>query len=214
MKKNTLILIPAKKISKRCPGKNQELLEWTIDWLDSLRHRSILITDSLDMINIAKSKGMSTWFSENNSGEFSCFYEYLEYIQYSEDDFIYLPLTQPLREVDLIERILSRDITDYDFITSYCNLPDRRIFEVNDLGEFVYPSLSGRKGVFCMNQKIIDGSIYRIKTNFLKNIIKEDDQNVAFWNGKKGLIENNMPFLDIDTVEDLHKFKNLLKLIK
>lgn len=212
MKTNPLILIPAKEISVRCPKKNHELLEWTINWLGPQKSNTVLITDSQELIDKANLLDVSTWKTINYNGEFSCFKEYLENNLFTGEDFIYLPLTQPLREIGLLDRILNADILDYDFITSYTYLPDRSIFEINEDNEFNIQSTSGRKGCMCSNRKILDGAIYRIKIDHLTNTVRSQNQNKTFWDGKKGLVSNNMPFLDIDTVEDLVKFKNLLTL--
>lgn len=213
MKTDPLILIPAKEISVRCPKKNHELLEWTLNWLRSYKSNTVLITDSLELIEKARRLGINFYKTNNYCGEFSCFYEYLKYCSFEGDEFIYLPLTQPLREMDLLDKILKEDISSYDFITSYTNLPDRNIFEIDDGGNFIKHSPKGRKGCLCLNKKILDGSIYRIKINHLKDTVSQvDNQNKVFWSGKKGLVLNNMPFLDIDTEDDLIKFKNLLSI--
>jgi pseudaminic acid cytidylyltransferase len=53
---------------------------------------------------------------------------------------------------------------------------------------------------------MIDGALYLIKTSFLKTVIKSKDQNETFWNGKFTCIENEVPFMDIDTEYDMQKF--------
>ena len=200
------ILIPAKKFSLRCPGKNLKLLRWTIDWLGSEKDRAILLTDSEELIK--QGSDIKSYFTLNTDGELIVFQEWLKQNP-GITEYIYLPLTQPLRELDLLSRLDNMVMgDDIDFITSYTITQDRTIFEITEEGKFKYPSPAGRKGSLCSEKKVLDGAIYYIKSDFTLSL-STNDINRAFWNGRIGLIENNMPLLDIDTPQDLSCFNNL-----
>ncbi len=73
--------------------------------------------------------------------------------------------------------------------------------------------LSGltRKGQDCEQHYMIDGSLYLIKTSFLERVIQSENTNETFWNGKFQVIINDAPFIDIDTFQDMERFKYILK---
>ena len=85
-------------------------------------------------------------------------------------EFIHLPLTQPIRNNETIMNVAYSDLTDYDFATTYSIVPNRKIFLLNDDFTFQYDSYE-RKGSLCKDSKMIDGYIYKIKTDFLIKII-------------------------------------------
>ena len=58
---------------------------------------------------------------------------------------------------------------------------------------------------------MIDGVLYLIKTSFLKTVINSENANETFWNGRFTCVENEAPFMDIDTRDDMNKFQFLKK---
>lgn len=204
-----IILIPAKEKSLRCPNKNLMLIDWTIDYLGDNISRTVLITDSDELIEVAQKNGLKYYKSNIVDGELKAMYDFLEKINYQREYFIHLPLTQPLRENDLIDRLDNKE-TDKDFIVSSNRIVNRNIFNIKD-DKFIYESFE-RKGCLCDSVNSIDGAIYKINFNFLSKIFLTDNINHYFWNGNFETINNNMPFLDIDEIEDLKCFYNLKQL--
>lgn len=49
--------------------------------------------------------------------------------------------------------------------------------------------------------------MYLIKRSFLEDVVSSKDTNAAFWGGRFSCVKNQAPFLDIDTLEDLEKFR-------
>lgn len=49
---------------------------------------------------------------------------------------------------------------------------------------------------------MIDGAIYKINKDFLKNVVESNDSNKYFWEGKFKTILNTKKFFDIDTPKD------------
>jgi CMP-N-acetylneuraminic acid synthetase len=204
-----IILIPAKGTSLRCPNKNLMLIDWAIDYLGDNVNRAILITDSDKLIEIAQKRGLKFYKSNIVDGDLNAMYDFLEKINYQRKYFIFLPLTQPLREIDLIDRLDNKE-TDKDFIVSSNRIVNRNIFNIED-NKFIYESFE-RKGCLCNSVNSIDGAIYKINFNFLGKAFLTDNINHYFWNGNFETINNNMPFLDIDEIEDLKCFYNLKQL--
>lgn len=204
-----IILIPAKGHSVRCPGKNIKLLEWASNYLGEKSNRAIVITDSDDIIEESKKFNLHFFKSSITTNELSAMLDYLEKNNYKREYFIYLPLTQPLREIGLIDMLDDME-TKKDFIVSKNKYINRDIFRISD-NSFITQSFE-RKGCLCNRDNCIDGAIYKISVDFFKKVNSNNNVNHEFWNGDFETITNNMPFLDIDEIEDLNCFNNLLKL--
>lgn len=113
-----IILIPAKGHSVRCPNKNIKLLEWTSNYLVKNSNRAIVITDNNDIIEESKKLDLHFFKSLITTDELSAMLnQIIQKNNYQRDYFIYLPLTQPLREIGLID-ILDNIETKKDFIVS------------------------------------------------------------------------------------------------
>ena len=211
-----ITFITAKGESKRCHNKNKILLPYVLEQALSIPLNIIVITDSLELKEITERFGIITYLEDKDSqkDEFSSIYNYLETISFSDiSEFILLPLTQPFRSKDLIQDIINCDLKNYDFVTSYSKVPNRKIFLLNDDFSYKYDSQE-RKGSLCLEEKMIDGYIYKIKTSFLKNVVNSDNSNNYFWNHSRiKFIENKSRFfLDIDEPEDLDLFIKLQNL--
>ena len=210
------IFITVKEESKRCPNKNLILLPYVLNNFSNYLKEIIVITDSIEIKKIAGDFGVKETFLEDKRvqvSEFNSIYNYLsKNNKFSEiSEFIYLPVTQPFSSEELLNSISSLDLLDYDFSTTYSIIPDRKIFLLNNDNSFKYNSYE-RKGSLCGELKMIDGAIYRIKTEFLEKIISSDNINHCFWNESKILfLENNNLFLDIDTPRDLFLFQEIIK---
>lgn len=211
MEKKLNIVIPAKGISKRCPDKNKILLPFTINWLKENINNTTLLTDSEELLSLGKSLGCKGEIIKETRGEIPTLQEYINRKKV-EEWIIMLPLPQPLREFELIDKISTMKIKeDIDFITTYSVVRDRDIFEINQDGKFIKESIE-RKGSLCKSKMILDGAIYMIKIDWLMKI-NPDNWNKEFWSGNFDLVENNMPVLDIDTKQDLEKFEQLIKIM-
>lgn len=211
------IFITVKGESKRCPNKNKVLLPYVLNQISSSFSNIIVITDSLELKEIADNFGVVVYLEnkEIQKGEFFSIYDFLMKTNTLLDipEFILLPATQPFRSIELIQDIISCDLEGYDFATSYSKVPNRKIFLLNNDFSYKYESYE-RKGSLCSEEKMIDGYIYKIKTSFLKNIVNSDNSNNYFWNHSRiKFIENKSRFfLDIDEPEDLDLFIKLQKI--
>lgn len=210
------IFITVKDKSRRCPNKNKILLPYVLEQLSSFSNIEIIvITDSLELREIAENFKLLVYL-ENESkqvSEFESIYNCITNLSLNISEFILLPVTQPFRTEQLIWDVINCNLEEYDFITSYSKIPNRKIFLLNDDFSFKYDSYE-RKGSLCSEEKMIDGYIYKIKTSFLKNVVNSNNSNNYFWNHSRiKFIENNSRFfLDIDEPEDLDLFIKLQKL--
>jgi len=207
------ILIPIKEHSKRCQKKNYSLLPYTANYLLNLglNEMACVITDSKGLRELAIELNLKSHLEVRNlqQDELTSCWNYA--ISKNFDAFFLCPVTQPFRSNNLIFRMLDlfeKEFDKWDFITTVSTVQDRSQYFIYTIGNnycFVNES-KNRKGNDCKNVSMIDGALYLIKTSFLKTVIKSKDQNETFWNGKFTCIENEVPFMDIDTEYDMQKF--------
>lgn len=213
---NIPILIPVKGISRRCPGKNRKLLPYTADYLlrQNLIKNAVVISDDQELGDFASRLGFKTNVEIRKEGqdELSSCRNFIKNSDY--EAFILLPVTQPFREIDLIRKCCSlyaQVKNEIDFVTSFVEISDRKRFYL-EFTESV-PAFRNkdvkRKGALCETIPMIDGAIYLIKSAFICEVAMSTDPNKAFWTGRFRCIKNNVPFMDIDTPDDMAKFQFL-----
>lgn len=207
------ILIPVKGVSKRCPNKNSKLLPYAVKFLmeQNCMKNAVVISDDSQLISLAQKYGLSTFFEmrEDDQDELTSCCKYLQNTKH--EAFILLPVTQPFKSKELIQDciLMYEKVKDeIDFITSYTEVTNRECFYINTNGKT--PSFLNkqmvRKGESCVTTQMIDGAIYMIKTRFIQQINSADNTNKAFWSGKFKCINNQAPFMDIDSLDDMNKF--------
>lgn len=213
------ILIPVKGHSVRCINKNKELLPFTINYLKMINqlNNAIIITDCEHLKKYATSFGVKTFFEvrEKNQDELYSCYNFLINNSIEVDCFFMMPVTHPFRASNLFKLFLEKEIKpEIDFIVSSCIYTDRKIFFLkenkNGKIEFLHKNFV-RKGEYCQQHYMIDGSLYLIKVSFLENVINSKNTNETFWKGNFQIVTNEAPFLDIDTPQDLEKFNYIVK---
>ena len=208
------ILIPIKEHSKRCPNKNKTLLPFTLNWLKSIGriNDAVVITDSDTFIDITKNYKISDYHVEKrdeNQDELTSLYKYA--FEKGIDKFIFLPVTQPLREKDLISRMLEFGLSECDMVMSYGINQDRSIYEID--GEKI--KIEGeKKGCMCQEKMAADGACYYLSKDFITKVVQSESPNKTFWGGNIKFILNNMPQLDIDNEIDIKRLNNLVNILK
>lgn len=208
---STPIIIPIKTTSIRCPNKNYILLPFTLDYLVEIGRikDAIIVTDSDLFKTITDKYPIKEYYIENDKkgcDEFSSIQNYLS--NKDIDWFIWLPVTQPCRSLDLLDNIES--MKQYDVVTSYVIRQNRYLYAINDHGFIIHDT--ERKGSLCPEERICDGAIYYLTKRVL-NIITNNPKftNYLFWNGNIGFIENKALLIDIDTEQDLNNFLDIIK---
>jgi hypothetical protein len=195
------------------------LLPYTAHYLHrlGLAQHACVITDSWGLYDLAQSLDLKAHFEirEPHQDEFVSCWNYVSVHNISS--FFLCPVTQPFRCDSLIPKMLElfeKESTHLDFITTITDIPDRSIFyvEENNTNKWRFINESkNRKGVLCKTRKMLDGCLYLIRTSFLGAVLKSNDTNLTFWKGNFCCIENDAPFMDIDTENDINKFLFLIR---
>lgn len=212
----TPILIPVKEHSHRCAQKNQELLPYTAAYIRSegMLDHAIVISDSEQMISQASSLGLKTHLEIRTprQDELTSCYHYTK--EKNIDTFFMCPAPQPFRSAGLMKKmneVFEKDKKQIDFVTTVSVVQNRSLFIVkknNEEWSFVTRN-KNRRGGDCHKEYMIDGALYLIRTAFLENVLKASDTNAFFWSGNFTCVINSAPFMDIDTVEEMHHFEFL-----
>lgn len=197
----------------RCPKKNHTLLPYVLAYAREL-FDVVVITDDDELVGIAKEYGVEVYRDMNTHkvSEFHAIYGYLaEHGKLDlDDEFVILPVTQPLRTEKTMKAVRDLDMTGYDVVTTYTVVSNRGIFLLNGDNTFKVDSYN-RKGCMCKEEKMADGSMYKMRNTFLRDIVESGDTNHAFWHSRMLWVENTHPmFLDVDTPRDLEIF-NLIR---
>lgn len=107
-------------------------------------------------------------------------------------------------------------MNEIDFITSFTEIPNRERFYLEFENEI--PSFKNkhvvRKGEACSTIPIIDGAIYMIKSDFIKEVVLSKNTNSTFWNGRFRCVKNEAPFMDVDTLNDMENIELLRYYLK
>lgn len=201
--------ITVKGNSVRCPRKNHALLPYVLAYAREL-FDVVVITDDDELEGIAKEYGVEV-YKEKNTHKISEFHAIYGYLAEQgkldlDEEFVILPVTQPLRTEQTMKTVRDLDMTGYDVVTTYTVVSNRGIFLLNEDNTFKTESYN-RKGCMCKEEKMADGSMYRMRNTFLRDIVESEDTNHEFWHSRILWVENTQPmFLDVDTPRDLELF--------
>lgn len=201
--------ITVKGTSVRCPRKNHTLLPYVLAYATTL-YDVVVITDDNELADIALQHGATVHWdkSVHKISEFHAIYGYLAEAGKLDldDEFVILPVTQPLRTEHTMKAVRDMDMTGYDVVTTYTVVSNRSIFILNEDNTFKVESYN-RKGCMCNDEKMADGSMYKMRNSFLRDIVESEDTNHEFWHSRILWVENTHPmFLDVDTPRDLELF--------
>lgn len=198
------ILIPAKSKSVRCPRKNFTLLPFVAEWIRNEGvdlNNVVVICDNEEMGKLARENGLKVFYEISPmSGDIIAVRDCA--ITLGLKDFIWLPLTSPLRSHGLLAE-MEQAFDNINLVVTIQKIHNRSLFYVNEKG-FETESYE-RKGCMCDEKLMIDGAAYMCNTEWLKNV----EGNNGFWREPFKCVTNHAPFLDIDTEEDMLKFQNL-----
>jgi CMP-N-acetylneuraminic acid synthetase len=209
------VIVPVKSISMRCPNKNHLLLPHTLDYLRAEGRDNVwVISDTDELLKIAKDYNFKTFLEvrTESQDELTSCWSFLQNNNF--ENFILCPVTHPFKSNGLMtemEKLMLEYSDIIDFITTSNIMPDREQYFIEPTMGIEYKfkkALKNRKGEFSKpSEIIIDGSMYLIKRSFLENVVSSEDTNATFWGGRFSCVANQAPFLDIDTLEDLERFK-------
>lgn len=204
--KRVPIFIPVKSFSKRCPYKNETLLPHTLEYIKKLGRIEdvVIIADSEYFKYQANVYGVKYHVQKIQEGrnEFSDIQSYLN-TRPDITEFLWLPVTQPCRDFQLIDNVLKCNPTA--LVTSYITRADRSIYKLDDNMQFEIQDTQ-RKGSMCKEERVADGAIYYLSVEFFNKVMQSDDKNYTFWNSGTQFVENHSPLVDVDTVTDLLQY--------
>lgn len=199
--KDIPILVPARGKSIRCPNKNSKLLYYMVKWLRNEGLQATVLSDDPKMRYAAYSFGLDTW-EEHRTDKDDNLTACRKFMKDRDEEFYFeLPLTQPFKHHGLLQDMLNAMDDNTDFVVTSHTVTDRSLFYVKD-NKFITESKE-RKGCMCPEYEMVDGTVYLVRKSFIEKVNSNED----FWDGKFKTVINHAPFIDIDTVEDMEKFK-------
>ena len=188
----------------RLPNKNKMLLKFTLEYLKQYGNKNIiLLTDDEEIIDeykndykiiVDENKQHDVLYSINDCAK-----------QLGSKYVFYTCVTNPFRQDGILYEMMDK-VEEYDMITTKVIVPNRKIFLIDDNDKFIYKSKKGRKGKYVKHNFMIDGAVYLVKREFLEKICKTKMPNKLFWESNFKTVLNNVPFVDIDTKEDMNNF--------
>ena len=222
-----LCIIPARRDSKGIPGKNWKLLNnipligYTIDTAkqSSLIDEICISTNSDQVIEIAANKyDIKVPFirPEELSLDTTSSHDVLIHaIQFYEskgtffDAILLLQPTSPFRKIEFVNDCIDLfNKSDCDMVVSVCETPLNPYYNLyNETDEFIHRSIPSNftRRQDCPKTYLVNGSIYVISVNSLKNQQLHEMKRVI----KYEMPENYS--LDLDTLEDWEKAENILQ---
>lgn len=206
------LFICVKGHSSRCPNKNANLIRFTIDWIRDTGHANdtVVISDSNFICCIAEYHHIKYYHEPNNfDNELMSIHRYLKQSGEHIDDVIVVPVTQPVRNKELLDELINEPYGDADFITTKRTVSDRHIFYVDDNNNFIYNSEQGeRKGSLCKQQWMLDGSLYKLKVSVLGELAQSINPNKCLWTDHKfkTIVNSSYLYFDIDEPHEYAEF--------
>lgn len=222
-----LCIIPARRDSKGIPGKNWKLLNnipligYTIDTAkqSSLIDEICISTNSDQVIEIAANKyDIKVPFirPEELSLDTTSSHDVLIHaIQFYEskgtffDAILLLQPTSPFRKIEFVNDCIDLfNKSDCDMVVSVCETPLNPYYNLyNETDGFIHRSIPSNftRRQDCPKTYLVNGSIYVISVNSLKNQQLHEMKRVI----KYEMPENYS--LDLDTLEDWEKAENILQ---
>ena len=159
------IIIPFKEVSSRCPNKNFILFPYVMSWIDSQKvdHSEIyVVSNSSKVEQFVRCHKVNFIYEKPQKNPNDIIATATVANELCVDEYILLPLTQPVRDNQLIQKVENQlKKKDCDFVTTYQKITDRSLFYLNDNLKFEHQS-KNRKGCMCPEVKMLDGAIYNI----------------------------------------------------
>ena len=201
--------------------KHKEALKFAYIFIEEqdLFNQTYIISDNKELLNFAKELGFT------NTIHYPCGskkdYKYLEYLatyrygvenNYHPDWIIMLNINQLFRSKNLIAECIRQIDNKFDVIASYTEISNRSHF-------FVDESLNQNdKDVHLLSSeyqrvKMVDATIYAIKSDFAFSCMEFDDPSAHFWSGKIKYFKNESVYTDIYTVDDIYKYCRVCEIL-
>ena len=216
-----LVIIPARKNSKRIKNKNiikllnKPLIYWTIKYAKKLNNKKfdLVVTSDCERIEkiLKKEKIFFLKRPKKLSTDLTSMHEVIFHAyNYFKINYRYLVLlqpTSPLRKFDLVHKSIKILDKEKKF-DSLIHLAKDQTYSGKILNNKWIPEYSLKTRTQDINNKFKPtGNIFLYRSNLYKN--KTNLPKKTF-----GLISNNSEYLDLDTYEDLKILKFYIKRLK
>jgi hypothetical protein len=208
------IFITVRGYNNEIIKKHKEALKFSYLFIkeQGLFSQTYIISDNKEILNYAIDLGFT------NAIHYPCGskkdLKYLEYLatyryavehDYHPDWIILLNINQLFNSRTLIADCIQNIDNKYDVVASYTEISNRSHF-------FVDEALSKNdKDVHLLSSeydrvKMVDASIYAVKTDFAFSCMEYDDPSNHFWNGKIKYFKNSSVYTDIYDINDILKY--------
>jgi CMP-N,N'-diacetyllegionaminic acid synthase len=221
MLKKNLIIIPARKNSKRIKNKNRvkvlnkPLILWTINYAKKLKKKNfdLVVTSDCKIIKKICSKEKVSFLERPKkiSNDYTSMHEVIFHtVNNFNQEYKYIILlqpTSPLRKLDLVFRSI-KILDNKKKFDSVIHLAKDSSFSGKVINNFWIPDYNLNKRSQDIKDKFLPtGNIFVYRSYLYKNKFK-------FPKKTYGLISNNEKWVDIDHQEDLMKLNFYLKDLK
>ena len=221
MSKKNLVIIPARKNSKRIKNKNhvkilnKPLILWTINYAKKLKKENfdLVVTSDCKTIKKICSKEKVSFLERPKkiSNDYTSMHEVIFHtvnnLNQEYEYIILLQPTSPLRKLDLVHKSI-KILDNKKKFDSVIHLAKDSSFTGKVINNFWIPDYNLNKRSQDIKDKFLPtGNIFVYRSYLYKNKIK-------FPKKTYGLISNNEKWVDIDYQEDLIKLNFYLKDLK
>lgn len=177
-----------------------------------------IISDNKNLINYAKNLGFIHTIYQKCENEhdityldYKAIYNFYLETNFRPDWIILMAVNQLFRNSLLISDCIQNIDYNYDVIASYTVISNRSNFFIKDNHITYNGHLTTHERD---RQKMVDASIYAIKTDFAIYCMKNSkDPSELFWKGKFKFFENRSPYTDIYDINDINKYSRLYYLL-
>ena len=196
--------------------KNKEALKYTYILIRDMNlfSQTYIISDNQDMLDYAKTMGfINTIYQKCNSDDdisyldYIGIYNYYKQTGYKPDWFILMALNQLFKNRSLIYDCIRNIDDSYDVVASYTEISNRSAFFIkNDKIVSSGHMVTHERD----RQKMIDASIYAIKSDFAIKCMQSEglDPSAVFWSGKIKYFENSSIYTDVTSLNDIKKYED------
>ena len=204
-------------------NKNKEALKFSYLFIKqfNLFNQTYIISDNKDMLEYAKTLGFINLIHHQCKDDKEI--RYLEYLathkyavdnNYYPDWIILLNVNQLFKNNSLLIDCITNIDNNYNIIASYTEMTDKSKFFIDDNMEI--KNKYKREHLLSSEAnkvKVIDNSIYAVKTSFAFECMNYEDPSEHFWNTKIKYFKNNSLTTNIYTLKDIQKYYKILDIV-
>lgn len=217
------IFITVRGHNKEEFNKNKEALKFSYLFIKhfGLFKQTYIISENKEMLEYAKEMGfINVIYHPCKDDKEVRYLEYLATHKYAVDNNYYpdwiilLNVNQLFKNNSLLIDCINNIDNNYNIIASYTEMTDKSKFFINDNMEI--KNKYKREHLLSSEAnkvKVIDNSIYAVKTSFAFECMNYEDPSEHFWNTKIKYFKNNSLTSDIYSLKDIQKYYKILDIV-